>query len=66
MLTHSNPDVVKVGRGRAKAMFMAGFGKPTGNFLELAGKVVQVKIIIDKKDPTRNSVQNYLAESVAF
>ncbi len=61
MLTHANPEVVKIGRGRAKAMFLAGFGKPTGNFLELAGKVVQVKIAIDKKDDTKNNVQDYSA-----
>jgi hypothetical protein len=61
MLTHANPDVVKIGRGRAKAMFLAGFGKPTGNFLELAGKVVQVKIAIDKKDDTKNTIQDYSA-----
>jgi hypothetical protein len=68
MLTHSNPDAVKIGRGRAKAMFIAGFGKPNGNFLELAGKLVRVKITIDKKDPTRNNVQDYLEckDEIAF
>ena len=66
MLSHSNETVVKIGRSRAKAMFIAGFGKPNGNFLELAGKLVRVKITIDKKDPTRNNVQDYLAPEIAF
>lgn len=73
LLDHSNPEVVKIGRGRAKSLFMAGFGKPTGNFIELQGKLVDCRVGLDKRDATKNQVQSYSAckdkvggEDVAF
>lgn len=73
LLDHENANVVKIGRGRAKSLFIAGFGKPTGNFLELQGKLVECRVGLDKRDTTKNQVQSYSApkgqvggEDVAF
>ena len=59
LLDHENANVVKIGRGRAKSLFIAGFGKPTGNFLELQGKLIDCRITIDKNDASKNQVQSY-------
>lgn len=61
LLNHEKAEVVKIGRSRAKSLFLACFGKPTGNLLELQGNVVEVRLAVDKRDDSKNTVQSYSA-----